>query len=404
MVNTNKKVLENLIDLLVYNDIDTFFLVTGGAIVPTVDYLGQQKNVKYYCFQHEQSAAMAAEGYYRTTGKMAAVLTTSGPGAQNLLNGVCGCWYESIPAIFITGQVSTYESLDSINSAPRQVGFQETPIVDAFKPFTKYIVKVQSAETFDFHIKSAIKSAVSGRMGPVLLDLPVDIQNKVIPEFSLERIQKENIVYDLSTDINTLNSKLAQSSKPLLLLGHGIRLSNAVDVVRTLIDKLQIPFVVSWSAFDLIEHSHPLYVGDIGVYGNRGANFVVQNCDLLISIGSRLDTRQTGGDVKTFSPDSYKVMVDIDDNEIYKNRGLTVDLPIVSDAREFIESWLPTIQNDSNNRNEWVSYVNKCKTAEFNKRNLNPDVLSSYEFLEHLNNKIPTNAIIIPDEGGNLVF
>lgn len=130
------KSLEYVIDTLVDNGVNTFFLVTGGAIVPTVDYIGRKPGVKYYCFQHEQSAAMAAEGYYRTSNKLGAVLSTSGPGAQNLLNGICGCWYESIPCIFITGQVSTYENVTSVSTLPRQVGFQETPVVESFKCFT----------------------------------------------------------------------------------------------------------------------------------------------------------------------------------------------------------------------------------------------------------------------------
>ena len=143
----NKRMLESAIDMLVANEIDTFFLVTGGAIVPTIDYIGTKKDVSYYCFQHEQAAAMAAEGYFRTTDKIGAVLTTSGPGAQNLLNGVCGCWYESIPCIFITGQVSTYESSDSIDTNPRQLGFQETPIVESFTPFTKYAEKIKTVDS-----------------------------------------------------------------------------------------------------------------------------------------------------------------------------------------------------------------------------------------------------------------
>ena len=174
-----RKASEYIIDCLLYNNIDTFFLVTGGAIVPTVDYIGTKNNAKYYCFQHEQSAAMAAEAYYRTTGKLGVVLSTSGPGAQNLLNGICGCWYESIPCLFITGQVSTYESIDSIQYNPRQLGFQEMPVVESFKPFTKYIKKV-NLDTLDKDISQAITSALEGRKGPSLLDLPVDVQTSVI--------------------------------------------------------------------------------------------------------------------------------------------------------------------------------------------------------------------------------
>ena len=161
-----RRILEHTIDLLIENNINTFFLVTGGAIVPTIDYIGQHPKAKYYCFQHEQAAAMAAEGYYRTTDKIGAVLTTSGPGAQNLLNGICGCWYESIPCIFITGQVSTYESSDFIDTNPRQLGFQETPVVESFTPFTKFATKITKKENTETIVKSAIKASKTGRFGP----------------------------------------------------------------------------------------------------------------------------------------------------------------------------------------------------------------------------------------------
>jgi len=398
-----RKASEYIIDCLLYNNIDTFFLVTGGAIVPTVDYIGTKNNAKYYCFQHEQSAAMAAEAYYRTTGKLGVVLSTSGPGAQNLLNGICGCWYESIPCLFITGQVSTYESIDSIQYNPRQLGFQEMPVVESFKPFTKYIKKV-NLDTLDKDISQAITSALEGRKGPSLLDLPVDVQTSVI-NLDIFDIQYPSPIIDpnLSDSINTLKDKLSYSKRPLLLLGHGIRLADAVSEIKVLVDKLNIPFVVSWGGFDLIEHFHPNFIGAIGVYGSRGGNFAIQNCDLLISIGSRLDTRQTGGNLQTFSRDSYKIMVDVDKNEIFKGRGLNIDLPIVCDAKIFINSCIDTL-DPINIEKEWNKYCFQYQNINLDKRELKDNVLTSYEFLEHLNTQLDSDSIVIPDEGGHLVW
>jgi len=398
----NKKVLEYLIDNLSYNNIDTYFLVTGGAIVPTVDYIGTNPNTKYFCFQHEQSAAMAAEAYYRTTGKLGVVLSTSGPGAQNLLNGICGCWYESIPCLFITGQVSTYESLDFIDVKPRQLGFQEMPVVESFKPFTKFIKKVNDSQTFKSDLEQALNKCFEGRPGPSLLDIPTDIQNTIISE-DLFKINSKPYITNITLQINELNNKLKNSKRPLLLIGHGVRLSNSVNEIKELVDKLNIPFVVSWGGFDIISHDHELFVGDIGVYGSRGGNFAIQNCDLLISIGSRLDTRQTGGDLKTFSRDSFKVMVDIDKNEINKGRGLEIDLPIVCDAKQFITEWLNNhIQHQPST--VWVEMYNKYKNLKLDNRPLLSDTLTSYEFLEYLNSQLPSNSIVIPDEGGHLVW
>jgi acetolactate synthase I/II/III large subunit len=398
-----KKVSEHLIDYLHFAGIDTFFLVTGGAIVPTVDYLGRKEGVKYYCFQHEQSAAIAAEGYYRASGKVAAVLATSGPGAQNLLNGICGCWYESVPAIFITGQVSTYESISAATTSPRQVGFQEMPVVESFKHFTKYSKLVTNAESFMQHLTLALEQATSGRKGPVLLDLPVDIQNSVV-EVSEYVLPTEPTVEDnLEGVIILINQCLATSTRPLVLLGHGVRLAGAVDEARKLIETLNIPFALSWGGFDLIEHSHKQFVGTVGVYGSRGGNFAIQNCDMLITIGSRLDTRQTGGDIKSFSRGSYKVMVDIDAEELFKGRGLQINLPVKADAKNFIQTWLNNVPV-LNLNDEWIYYITKYQNVKVDRPAPPVGFLSSYSFLEELQESLPDDAIIIPDEGGNLVW
>ena len=143
----------------------------------------------------------------------------------------------------------------------------------------------------------------------------------------------------IQEQIEVINDKLKNSKRPLLLLGHGIRLGKALDEIKDLIETTKLPFVVSWGGFDIMSHDHPQFIGDIGVYGSRKGNFAVQNCDLLISIGSRLDTRQTGGNLKTFSRESFKVMVDIDANELGKDRGLQIDLPIICDAKRFLNLW-----------------------------------------------------------------
>ena len=399
-----KRILEHTIDLLIENNIDTFFLVTGGAIVPTIDYIGQHPKAKYYCFQHEQAAAMAAEGYFRTTDKIGAVLTTSGPGAQNLLNGVCGCWYESIPCIFITGQVSTYESSDSIDTNPRQLGFQETPIVESFTPFTKFAAKIINKKDTETIIKSAIKNCKEGRFGPCLIDFPVDVQT-ASSTFTMEKITNDKVVdIDLYKKIPMLEGMLNKSKRPLILLGHGVRLSNSIDKAKKLIDRFDIPFVVSWGGFDLIDHSHERFVGDIGVYGKRGANFAVQNCDLLISIGSRLDTRQTGGDLSKFAREAKKVMVDIDFNELHKGRGLNINLPIQSDAGLFIDSVIDNINDIPLQDTSWLEKCTEWKNW-VEKRNIRKDnILTSYEAVKEINKIVADDEIIIPDEGGHLIW
>jgi acetolactate synthase-1/2/3 large subunit len=400
----NRKISEYLVDCLYHNGIDTYFLVTGGAIVPTVDAIGRKKGIKYYCFQHEQSAAMAAEAYYRTSGKMGVVLSTSGPGAQNLLNGICGCWYESIPCLFITGQVSTYESIDSIATNPRQLGFQEMPVVDSFAPFTKYSAKVNDATTFKDALNKAICLATEGRPGPCLLDLPTNIQNSIIESDLVEFTEPTKVVDDnLCSKVEVIKSKLTQSKRPLILIGHGVTIAKAQHKALQLLNKLNIPFVVSWGGFDAIPHDHPNFIGDIGVYGSRGGNFAIQNCDFLLSIGSRLDTRQTGGDLKTFSRESFKVMVDVDSNEIGKGRGLNIDLPVVCDAGIFLDECLVGLYS-IHVADDWKGACSTWSKLALDNRPLKEDVLTSYEFLEHLNTQLPDKSVVIPDEGGHLVW
>ena len=396
------KGFQYIVDFLIHNGYDTFFLVTGGAIVPLVDYLGTNKSAKFYCFQHEQSAAMAAESFYRTSGKMIVVLTTSGPGAQNLLNGICGCWYESIPCLFITGQVSTYESIDAINSNPRQVGFQETPVIDSFKYFTKFAKQVNKVDDIEPTLNEAIKSCFEGRQGPAIIDLPVDIQNSFLTNKQLKKVSYNKPNYSITKEIKSISAALKKFKRPLILLGHGVKISGAKEDAKKLIEHLNCPFVVSWGGFDIISHYHKNFIGHIGVYGNRGANYAIQNCDLLISIGSRLDTRQTGGSLETFSRESFKVMVDIDPEEINKNRGIKIDIPVVCDAKQFINE---LINNSSSIKIDysWLEYLNNVKKIKEN-RELKKSDLSSYEFLRSLDKKIPDNSIIIPDEGGNLVW
>jgi acetolactate synthase-1/2/3 large subunit len=399
-----RTISEYLVDCLYHNGIDTYFLVTGGAIVPTVDAIGRKKGVTYYCFQHEQSAAMAAESYYRTSGKIGVVLSTSGPGAQNLLNGICGCWYESIPCLFITGQVSTYESIDSIATNPRQLGFQEMPVVDSFAPFTKYIAKIDSVDCFEEALSKAVHLAIEGRPGPCLLDLPTNIQNSSIQSDLVQFNEPAKVVdLNLRTQIEVIQQKLKESVRPLILIGHGVTISKSQQKALDLLNKLNIPFVVSWGGFDAIPHDHPNFIGDIGVYGSRGANFAIQNCDFLLSIGSRLDTRQTGGDLKTFSRKSFKVMVDVDPNETGKGRGLNIDLPVICDAGVFLDACLLNL-NKVQIAEDWQEMCIGWSNLSLDNRPLKEDVLTSYEFLEHLNTQLPNKSVVIPDEGGHLVW
>jgi len=389
-----------IIDTLYKNGIDTFFVLTGGAIVPFIDAISRNEKVRYYCFQHEQSAAMAAEGYYRSSGKIAAVCVTSGPGVQNILNGVCGCWYDSVPAFFISGQVNTSEDLSRFhNSKPRQSGFQETPVVKLFEDVTKKSIHVDSVYNIPEYLHELIKNLKTPRYGPVLLDLPVNIQMskmEVTKPFFVDVSKKnEKCSYDISEFITN-------SERPILVLGHGIKLSHANQKAIELVESTGIPFVVSYGGFDISKTEHPLRFGTIGVYGDRYANYAIQNADLVISIGSRLDSRQIGGNTKYFSRSSKKIMVDIDENEINKmqEKGVTIDYSIVSDAYDFLDN---VIVGKNNDFSEWVRKLKSWKdTYATEKARENDSVV--YDYLNDFFDTLPDDCIVIPDTGGNLVW
>jgi acetolactate synthase-1/2/3 large subunit len=325
-------VTDKIVDQLLKYNINTYFIVTGGAIAPFVDSVGRNPNVKYYCFQHEQAAAMAAEGYYRASNKIAVVLVTSGPGVQNILNGVCGCWYDSIPCLFISGQVNLNESLDSVESKPRQVGFQEFPVEETFSACTKFCKKIRSEDDIVTVFNTALTTMTSGRLGPVLIDFPVNLQ-MISNTYNIELTIVNQPSYISSINIEGIIKKY---NRPIILLGNGCRTS--INNVKTWLEKSNIPFVTSWGGCDLIEHNHHLRIGNIGVYGDRIANYALQNSDILIVLGSRMDTRETGGNLKLCAREAFKIMVDIDEEEINKlnERDFKIDIPIVSSVESFI--------------------------------------------------------------------
>ena len=376
-----------IIEELANHGIDTYFLVTGGAIAPFVDAVGTSSRAKYYCFQHEQAAAMAAEGYYRASGKIGAVLVTSGPGVQNIVNGLCGCWYDSIPCLFITGQVSSKESLDAIQSRPRQVGFQEMPVVQMLKPFTKFASKIENLNEVPTIFSLALSEMSSGRKGPALVDFPVNFQMELknTPKIQFKITTPQDHIPDIPEDVPKM---ISDAKRPLVILGNGARGTDFMNWIN-------VPFVTTWAAIDMVSHDHPLRVGSLGVYGDRVANYAVQNADLLIILGSRLDTRQTGGNLKMFSRESKRIMVDIDIDEMNKldERGLPIDVKIQGPVSHFIK----TVKIEP--RSEWESTISLWK-SEFREETTREG--NVYPFLSGLD--LPDECIIIPDQGGNMVW
>jgi acetolactate synthase I/II/III large subunit len=386
-----------IIETLYLNGIDTYFVITGGAIVPFINAIARNPKVKYYCFQHEQSAAMAAEGYYRASGKTAGVVVTSGPGVQNILNGVCGCWYDSVPAFFISGQVNTKEDLSNFKSKPRQTGFQEMPVAKMFEDVTKKSLHVPELSQLEGVLKELLTEIKTPRYGPVLMDLPVNLQMSTIEDVNINLVTHSRLVtpqYDISKYIHN-------SQRPVIIFGHGVKLAGAEKEAIEFAEKTKIPFLVSWGAFDICGTDHPLRIGSPGVYGDRVANYAIQNADLIISIGSRLDSRQIGGSGPMFSVHSKKIMVDVDIHEINKmsEKNVPIDLGIVSDAKNFFDS----VIIGSSLGEIWLEKIYEWKRKYSQEKSREGDS-AVYDYLDGFFNDLPDDCIVIPDQGGNLVW
>src|SRR3989344_7707370 len=406
------KLSDYLIQYLADKNVKHVFLITGGAVAHIVDSFRNVKSIRYICHQHEQGAAMAAEAYSRLSGTLGVSMATSGPGATNLITGMCCAWFDSIPTLYITGQVNTDEQKGK--SAVRQVGFQETDIVAIVKPVTKFAAMVTDPKDIKYYLDKAMCCAYEGRPGPVLLDIPMNVQRAEINPKALRSFTppSEKKLYDrgdtLIKKVRATMRLMKHAKRPVIIVGGGVRLAGAVSEMKEFIKKSGVPVVTSWSGFDAIAYNHPLHVGQFGVYGNRAANFAVQNSDVLISVGSRLDTRQTGGKPALFARGAKRVMVDIDRAEIKKRRGFKADIEIWSDAKAFlgainqelshfekpdIDSWVQKTQ-------AWKKKYPACLPEYYTQKGS----VNSYVFAKILSELLPKSAVIIPDDGGNLTW
>ena len=385
------------------------FLITGGAISFTVDAFANTKNIKYICTAHEQAAAMMADAYSRIGPGIAATMVTSGPGATNLITGIACSWFDSVPVIHISGQVNTYEQIGAHSSTKnvRQVGFQETNIVSMVKPITKFAYKIKNANEVPYILNKAYNISQEGRKGPVLIDIPLNIQNEIISKKIL-KIKKKKVNKKISLKkINLLKKLLENSNRPVILVGGGIRNSNSVDNYRKILNELKIPIVSTWSGVDLLDYKQLNYIGNIGVYGSRAGNFAVQNSDLLINFGSRLDTRVTGGRPETFARNAKIISVDIDKHELNKKRGLNNYLKFNIDLKDFSKIIISNKIFKDSNRLTWLNLCKDWKKKypicrsiySKQKKNVNP-----YYFIEQLSEILNSKDIIIADDGAHLTW
>lgn len=396
-----------ILEFLYKKKVKDVFLITGGAISFLVDSFSRTKKIKYLSVAHEQSAAMMADAYSRTGKNFSCTMVTSGPGATNLLTGIACSYFNSIPSLHICGQVNTYEQQGYHKSTAnvRQVGFQETDIVSMSKPITKFSYKLKKASEIRYLLEKSYHISTNGRPGPVLLDIPMDLQRVKINPKKLKGYKSIKVKKKKNNFLKKVNMKLKASIRPVLILGGGIKYSKSEPIVHKIINKLDIPIVTTWSGCDVIDHKHKNYIGNIGVYGSRAGNFVVQNSDLILCLGSRLDTRVTGGIPRNFARAAEKIVVDIDNNELNKNRGLKINIKINMDLKEFIIKYNKSLAKIS--RPSWVTEaINlKKKFPIIDKKYYEQKTyVNPYVFIEKLSKLLTRKDIIITDDGAHLTW
>lgn len=344
-----QKVSDYIADFIARWGIQDIFTVTGGGAMHLNDAFGHHEKLHCTYQHHEQACAMAAEAYARVENKMAAVCVTTGPGATNAITGVLGGWMDSIPMVIFSGQARYATTVPASGLPLRSMGVQECNIVPVVTPLTKYAHMVVHPEDIRYHLEKALYFAVTGRPGPVWLDIPLDVQGAVVETEKMPSYDpKENpelLPKSISEDVvEQILDKLQESSRPVLFPGNGVRLAGAIEEFRYLAEILGVPVITGMSSVDAIESDHPLFVGRSGGTGTRPGNFALQNSDVLLSIGNRQGFAQTGFQFKDWSRESYTILNDIDENEL-KKPSLHVSLPVCGDAGELIKKLVTAARN-----------------------------------------------------------
>ena len=401
-----------VLKFLASKKIKNVFLITGGAISFMVDSFSRVKSIKYTCVAHEQAAAMMADSYSRLGPNLSCTMVTSGPGATNLITGIACSWFDSIPAIHITGQVNSYEKQGAQKGTKnsRQIGFQETDIVSITKPITKFSYQLKNPNEIRYILEKACFLAQSGRPGPVVIDIPMNFQKVKINEKNLKKFKypkKQVNKILLKKKIKKIFYSLKKSTRPVILLGGGIKISKSQKSIDNLIKKFDIPIVTTWSGVDVIDHNLKKYIGNVGVYGSRAANFAVQNSDFLLCLGTRLDTRITGGVPSTFARNAKIISVDIDKNELSKKRGLKLYLKVNNCLSDFFRVFDQNLKNFKYKNNDWLNKCTEWKEKypivkrEYYSQN---KFVNPYVFMEKLSEILNKKDVVIADDGGHLTW
>ncbi|MBP9673630.1 MAG: thiamine pyrophosphate-binding protein [Bacteriovoracaceae bacterium] len=400
-----RRVSDYIADYLEKIDVKKVFLLSGGGIMHLIDAISRKEKLKYICNHHEQSCVMAAEGYARQSGKIGVSYVTSGPGATNTITGIVGAWLDSTPLLVISGQSKLSQTIRHTKiSELRQFGTFEVDSIPIVKSITKYAAVLDDPQMVSYHLEKAITLATTGRPGPVFLEIPIDIQGMLINEDQLVPYipQEEKINKSSLEEIDFVLEKIKKAKRPLILAGHGIRVSGSVDLFLKLILKLNVPVVTTQLATDLLDYNHPLYVGHPGMKGDRPGNFAIQTTDCLVILGSSLHVLTTGYELDQFAPQAYKIQIE-EDIGVLKKEQVGVNKKIISDIKFFLEQLDDRISKESfSPKEKWQEKCNlwKKELAVINEPHKDEDEkVNYYHFCEVLSNLCDEKCSIVTDAG-----
>ena len=398
-------VSEYIFDFLSQKGIDTAFVVTGGQAMWLNDALAKNKKIHSIFCHHEQSCGMSADAYGRITNKLGLAVVTAGPGSINVVNGLVGGWTDSSPMMVVSGQSALSCVKYQEESGIRQYGIQGIFIKPFVEKACKFFVTVDDPTKIKYYLEKAYYLAKNGRPGPVWIDVPLDIQRMQVPENLTYSFQPEEDYVNVGRmeQAKQILSMIASAKRPIIIAGQGVRLAGASDMLREFAERFRLPIITTRLGIDLIESDHELFVGRPGNYGDRPANFAIQNADFILAIGSRLATAAVGHDARNFGKHAVKVVVDVDPKELEKP-SFKIDHKICDDANKFLDALLKGGEYSAREgAEEWVKQCNLWKTRypvvlpEY--RNTGDGRINSYYLVEKICEKADKDYMVMVDTG-----
>lgn len=392
------KVSDFIVKFLEENGVTDVFMVTGGGAMHLNDSFGKSEKIRCVCNHHEQASAIAAEGYARQKGQIAVVNVTTGPGGLNTLNGVFGQWTDSVPVLYVSGQVrldTTLLACPDLNL--RQLGDQEVKIVDVVKPLTKYAVTITDAKNIKKELGKAFYLATNGRPGPTWIDVPMNIQGASVNEDELEAFvpEEENKSYDFQ--LTEVTAMLNAAERPIVVAGHGVRLAKVMDSFKAWVKAMNMPVLSTLNGFDIMEADNPLAIGTIGSIGSRAGNFALQNADLVIYLGTRNNIRQVSYNWPSVARAAKTICVDIDEAELQKPL-LKYDLAICADLKDFVPALKNTITTPPRDYAWWLQWCGERKakySAVLDSYKGLDNCVNPYYFMEQLSMRLKENDTVV---------